>query len=146
MNNSQLKSKIESILKQDDRLWNEDKTELNQTLLLDLVDKIDEQIINLLLQDNDLGEKFFINIKDVYVFKTNDFKFFMEEHKVDNSFTQYKNQIGLTDGKRFIKDTNDVVLDFPYKDCVLEGGQSTEEGIDSYFEYSENKKYSLIKY
>jgi adenine-specific DNA-methyltransferase len=66
----------------------------------------------------------------------------MEEHKVDNSFTQYKNRIGLTDGKRFIKDTNDVVLDFPYKDCVLEGGQSTEEGIDNYYEYSEkDSKY-----
>ena len=138
MNNSQIKSKIETILKQDDRLWNEEKTELNQTLLLDLVDKIDENIINLLLQDNDLREKFFVKIKDVYVFKANDFKFFMEEHKVDNSFTQYKNRIGLTDGKGFIRDTNDVVLDFPYKDCILEGGQSTEEGIDTYFEYSEN--------
>jgi adenine-specific DNA-methyltransferase len=142
MKNSQIKSKIETILKQDYRLWNEDKTDLNQTLLLDLVDKTDENIINLLLQDNDLREKFFIKIKDVYVFKTNDFKFFMEEHKVDNSFTQYKNRIGLTDGKRFIKDTNDVVLDFPYKDCVLEGGQSTEEGIDNYYEYSEkNSEY-----
>lgn len=142
MDNSQIKSKIEAILKQDDRLWNEDRTELNQTLLLDLVDKTDENIISLLLQDNALREKFFIKIKDVYVFKTNDFKFFMEEHKVDNSFTQYKNRIGLTDSKRFIKDTNDVVLDFPYKDCVLEGGQSTEEGIDNYFEYSEkNSEY-----
>jgi adenine-specific DNA-methyltransferase len=142
MKNSQIKSRIEAILKQDDRLWNEEKTELNQTLLLDLVDKIDENIIDLLLQDNDLREKFFVKVKDVYVFKTNDFKFFMEEHKVDNSFTQYKNQIGLTDGKRFIKDTNDVVLDFPYKDCVLEGGQSTEEGIDNYYEYSEkNSEY-----
>jgi adenine-specific DNA-methyltransferase len=142
MDNSQIKSKIESILKQEDRLWNEDKTDLNQTLLLDLVDKIDEQIVNLLLQDNDLREKFFIKIKDVYVFKTNEFKFFMEEHRVNNSFTQYKNRIGLTDGKRFIKDTEDVVLDFPYKDCVLEGGQSTEEGVDNYFEYSEkNSEY-----
>jgi adenine-specific DNA-methyltransferase len=142
MDNSQIKSKIETILKQDDRLWNEDKSELNQTLLLDLVDKTDENIIILLLQDNNLREKFFIKIKDVYVFKTNDFKFFMEEHKVDNSFTQYKNKIGLTDGKRFIRDTNDVVLDFPYKDCVLEGGQSTEEGVDTYFEYSEkNSEY-----
>ena len=30
----------------------------------------------------------------------------------------------------------DVVLDFPYKDCVLEGGQSTEEGMDISFKYS----------
>jgi len=137
MNNTKLKQLILKVLKSDDRLWNEDKTELNQTLLLDLVEKIDEKVIDLLLQEKDLREKFFVKIKDVYVFKTNDFRFFMEENKVDNSYTAYKNRIGLTDGKKFLKDTNDVVLNWPYKDCVLEGGQSTEEGTDTYFEYDE---------
>ncbi len=135
MNKMKLKQLIKDILQKDERLWNEEKTELNETLLLDLVEKIDEKIINLLLQEKSLREKFFVKIKDVYVFKTNEFKFFIEENKVDNSYTQYKNRIGLTDGKRFLKDTNDVVLNWPYKDCVLEGGQSTEEGYDTYFEY-----------
>ncbi len=137
MEQAKLKQLILKVLKKDERLWNEDKTELNQTLLLDLVENIDEKVIDLLLQEKDLREKFFVKIRDVYVFKTNDFRFFMEENKVDNSYTAYKNRIGLTDGKKFLKDTNDVVLDFPYKDCVLEGGQSTEEGTDNYFEYSE---------
>lgn len=142
MEQAKLKQLIFKVLKSDDRLWNEDKTELNQTLLLDLVENIDEKVIDLLLQNKDLREKFFVKIKDVYVFKTNDFRFFMEENKVDNSYTAYKNRIGLTDGKKFLKDTNDIVLDFPYKDCVLEGGQSTEEGTDTYFEYSEKaEKY-----
>ena len=140
MNNIKLKQIIIDVLKADERLWNEDKTELNQTLLLDLVENIDEKLIELLLQEKELRDKFFVKIKDVYVFKTNDFRFFMEENKVDNSYTQYKNRIGLTDGKRFLKDTNDVVLNWPYKDCVLEGGQSTEEGSDTYFEYSEKTK------
>ncbi|PWJ92144.1 adenine-specific DNA-methyltransferase [Oceanotoga teriensis] len=135
MNNTNLKKLIKEVLKKDERIWNEDKTELNQTLLLDLIEKIDEKIIYLLLQEEKLREKFFVKIKDVYVFKTNDFRFFIEENKVDNSFTAYKNRIGLTDGKRFLKDTNDIVLDWPYKDCILEGGQSTEEGYDTYFEY-----------
>ncbi len=137
MEQAKLKQLILKVLKTDDRLWNEDKTELNQTLLLDLVENIDETVIDLLLQEKDLREKFFVKIKDVHVFKTNDFRFFMEENKVDNSYTAYKNRIGLTDSKKFLKDTNDIVLDFPYKDCVLEGGQSTEEGTDTYFEYDE---------
>ena len=141
MNNKTIKQLIFKVLKKDDRLWNEDKTELNQTLLLDLVENIDEKLIELLLQEKELREKFFVKIKDVYVFKTNDFRFFMEENKVDNSYTAYKNRIGLTDGKKFLKDTNDVVLDFPYKDCVLEGGQSTEEGTDTYFEYDEKTEH-----
>ncbi len=135
MDNTKLKQLILKVLKADDRLWNDDKTELNQTLLLDLVENIDEKVIDLLLQEEDLREKFFVKISDAYVFKTNDFHFFIEENKIDNSYTQYKNRIGLTDGKRFLKDTNDVVLNWPYKDCVLEGGQSTEEGTDTYFEY-----------
>ena len=143
MDNTKTKQIIFETLKEDERLWNEDKSEINQTLLLDLIEKIDETVIGLLLQKKFLREKFFVKIKDVYVFKSNDFRFFMEENKVDNSYTVYKNQIGLTDGKRFLKDTNDVVLDFPYKDCVLEGGQSTEEGVDIYFEYEVEKTKTI---
>jgi len=139
MDNKKLKQLIEKVLKKDDRLWNEDKTDLNETLLIDLVENIDEKVINLFLEEKSLREKFFVKIKDVYVFKTNDFRFFIEENKIDNSYTQYKNRIGLTDGKRFLKDTDDIVLDFPYKDCILEGGQSTEEGTDTYFEWQEEK-------
>ncbi|MEA3500455.1 MAG: site-specific DNA-methyltransferase, partial [Candidatus Marinimicrobia bacterium] len=152
MKNNKLKTKIIEILKKDERLWNDKKTELNETLLLDLIEKIDEKIINLLLQNKETREKFFARLpngqvkitrteqgrsQDVYVFKTNDFRFFMEENKVNNSYTQYKNRIGLTDGKKFLKDTNDIVLNFPYKDCILEGGQSNEEGNDSYFQWKE---------
>jgi adenine-specific DNA-methyltransferase len=137
MDNKKLKDKIFETLKADNRLWDEEKRELNQTLLLDLVEKIDENVIGLLLADSILKEKFFVLIKDVYVFKTNDFRFFIEENRVYNSYTQYKNRIGLTDGKKFLKDSSDVVLDWPYKDCVLEGGQAKEDGLDSYYEYNE---------
>ena len=135
-----IKEKIIQVLESDERLWNEAKDDLNQTLLLDLVEKIDEKIIGLLLEEESLREKFFVKIKDVYVFKSNDFRFFMEENRVDNSYTQYKNRIGLTDGKNFLSDSGDVVLDFPYKDCVLAGGQSNEEGEDIYFEYTEEQE------
>ena len=69
-----IKQLIEKVLKADERLWNEDKTEMNQTLLLDLVEKIDERVIDLLLQEKDLRQRFFVKIKDAYVFKTNDFR------------------------------------------------------------------------
>ena len=146
------KDKVHNVLKKENRLWNEEKTELNQTLLLDILENFNEKnlelyesIISLFLEDEELKSKFFLKVKDVFVFKTSDFKFFMEENKVYNSFTQYKNRIGLTDGKRFLKDSADVVLNFPYKDCVLEGGQSSEEGLDTYFEYEEEKTKTINK-
>ena len=111
----------------------------------DLVDKTDENLIGLLLENQELREKFFFKIKDIYVFKTNDFKFFLDENKIDNSYTQYENRIGLTAGGKFLKDSSNIVLDFPYKDCILEGGQSTEEGTDTYFEYDQKDGHYLEK-
>ncbi len=131
---------IKSVLQNDSRLWyseHDNQGELNQTLLIDLVEKYDTTILALLLANPTLKAKFFTDINGIMVFKTNDFRFFIEENKINNSFTNYKNRIGLTDGKYFLKDTQDVVLNFPYKDCVLEGGQSSEEGEDVYFEYDE---------
>lgn len=133
----EFKNQLNELLKKDKRLWDEKKTELNMTLLVELVEKIDEKLIGLLLEKEEIRDKFFVKINEAYVFKTKDFKFFMEEHKINNSFTAYKNRIGLTAGGRYLKDINDVVLNFPYKDCVLEGGQSDEEGIDTYYEWKD---------
>lgn len=143
MSLNNFKNSVFEILKADDRVWNKEKNELNQTLLIDLLDKIDEKIIGILLENEEARNKFFVKIKDVFVFKTNDFKFFLEENKINNSFTKYKNQIGLTDGRKFLKDSGDVVLNFPFKDCVLEGGQSSEEGLDTYFEYEKEKQKTV---
>lgn len=138
-----LYSILETILKSDSSniklIDNQGELMLNK--IHDLVDKTDENLIGLLLENQELREKFFIKIKDVFVFKTSEFKFFLDENKIDNSYTQYENRIGLTAGGKFLKDSSDVVLDFPYKDCILEGGQSTEEGTDTYFEYDANDNH-----
>jgi len=133
-----------SLLKTDERLLDAEG-ELMGNKLQHLVDKTDEKIIELLISNDNTRDKFFIKIKDVYVFKTSDFKFYIDENKIDNSYTQYENRIGLTSSGKFLNDSNDVVLDFPYKDCVLEGGQSTEEGVDVYFEWSEKDKDYIEK-
>jgi len=70
----------------------------------------------------------------------NEFKFFLDENKIDNTYTQYVNRIGLSTGSKFLNDNDDVVINFPYKDCILEGGQSTEEGMDVGFEYNDEKE------
>ncbi len=136
MANNTYKQHLENLLKQDDRFV-DDEGELMGNKVKSFTDDLDEKLIELLLQDEASREQFFIKIKEVYVFKASEFKFFLEQNKIDNSFTNYINQIGLSVGGKFIKDNTDVVLDFPYKDCILEGGQSTEEGLDTYFEYDE---------
>lgn len=143
MPNTNFKSTIETLLKKDSRLVDENN-ELNLTAIRDLADKLDEQLIHLLLSNKEAKEKFFLKIKDVLVFRHTDFKFFLDENKIDNSYTKYENRIGLSIGGKYLKDIDDVVLNFPFKDCVLEGGQSTEDGKDEYFVFNEEEnKYEI---
>ena len=122
-----LKEKLFDLLESDTRIWNEEKTELNETLLKDMIDKLDEKLLEILLDSKEIKEKFFIKIKDVYVLKQNELKFFIDENKLDNSYTQYRNKIGLRLGNKLLLERDEVVLDWPFKDCVLEGGMTKED-------------------
>ncbi|MFC1629876.1 DNA methyltransferase [Patescibacteria group bacterium] len=121
------KNNLYKLLKKDSRLWDEKTKELNETLLKDLIDKLDEKLITLLLSNKQAKEKFFIKVKDVFVLKQNELKFFVDENKLDNSYTQYQNKIGLRVGNKLLSERNEVVLDWPFKDCVLEGGMTKED-------------------
>lgn len=134
---------LEKILLQDDR-FKDDNDELDGRAVHNYARKMDETLIGYLLDDDKSREKFFLKVNDALVFKASDFNFFLEQNKLDNSFTQYANQIGLTLDGKYLKDTSDIVLDFPYKDCVLEGGQSTEEGKDNAIK-KEDGDYKSIK-
>lgn len=122
-----LKSNLYKLFKKDARLWDKDNKELNETLLKDLIDKLDEKLLELLLSDEESRKKFFIKIKDVFVLKQNDLKFFIDENRLDNSYTQYQNKIGLRIGNKLLSERDEVVLDWPFKDCVLEGGMTKED-------------------
>ena len=132
------------LLKTDSRIL-DSEGELMGNKIQDLADKTDEKLIEILLDNPETRAKFFLQIKDAFVFKTADFKFYIDENKIDNSYTQYENRIGLTSKGKFLKDSNDVVLDFPYKDCILEGSQSTEEGTDTYFEWDDKDQHYTEK-
>ncbi len=137
MKKEKFKAILAKILKNDRRIWTEED-ELDQTQLLNLLDKYDENILKIFLNDENIKKKFFIKIGESYVFKYSEFKFYIEEHSpLANSYSEYINRIGLAGGKRYLKDSDDIVLNFPFKDCILEGGQSSDEGMESYFEFYE---------
>lgn len=136
---SKLRDTLEKVLKKEKKFIDSETNEINYTAIKDSADSIDPVLIGILADNKELKKEFFSKIKDVFVFNINDFKFFLDENKINNSYTQYANRIGLTSDGELIKNSKKVVLDFPFKDCVLEGGQSTEEGEDTYFEYEEEK-------
>lgn len=124
---AKFKDSLYKLLKKDQRIWDEKNKELNESLLKDLIDKLDEKLIELLLSNKESKEKFFIKVKDICVLKQNELKFFIDENKLDNSYTQYQNKIGLRLGNKLLSERNEVVLDWPFKDCVLEGGMTKED-------------------
>lgn len=105
-----------------------DNGEVKKWVVLNKAQNLDEELIGLLLDDPDLKEKFFVKVKDVLVFKQNLFIQFLEQKNyLNDSYTQFKNRVGLSIDGKYLKQRNEVALVWPFKDCVLEGGQSREE-------------------
>ncbi len=50
----------------------------------------------------------------------------------DTSYTKYENRVGLASKGKFLQDSQDVVLDFPFKDCVLTASMTKEDNEDGY--------------
>ncbi|WP_422113522.1 DNA methyltransferase [Gardnerella sp. DNF00536] len=97
-----------------------------------------EDLLTLLLSNEDVKETFFKDVQGTLVFDKQKFAWFMESKEfLPDSYTAYTNKIGLTHNGSFVSQTNDVVLDFPYKDCVLEGGQDKDDQKRSEIFYNE---------
>lgn len=105
-----------------------DNGELKKWVVLNKAQNFDEELIGLLLDNADLKEKFFVNVKGTLVFNQNLFMQFLEQKNyLNDSYTKYKNKVGLTIDGKYLKQRNEVALVWPFKDCILEGGQSREE-------------------
>jgi len=105
-----------------------DNGELKKWVVLNKAQNFDEELIGLLLDNADLKEKFFVNVKGTLVFNQNLFVQFLEQKNyLNDSYTQYKNKVGLTIDGKYLNQRNEVALVWPFKDCILEGGQSREE-------------------
>ena len=50
----------------------------------------------------------------------------------DTSYTKYENRIGLASNGKFLEDSQDVVLDFPFKDGILTASMTKEDNEDGY--------------
>ena len=121
-----MKQKLEKLLQQPEFLV---EGELNKNKLAELARKYDVRLLELLMSDEEVKNHFFSNVQDgVLVFKKEGFLQFLNNKEfLPDSFTAYKTKIGLaTKNGQYLSENNNVVLNFPYKDCVLEGGQTKE--------------------
>ena len=118
---------LKNLLQKDKRLVSEGEFFKNKVIELAL--KLDKDLIKLLLSDEKMKEVFFIEVDKILIFDKDKFiKFVSNKQFLPDSYTAFKNKIGLIDGDgEFISQKKEVVLSWPYKDCVLEGGMTKED-------------------
>ena len=91
--------------------------------------QLDHNLIKLLLTDEDIKATFFDEIEGHWVFNHNTFiDYITAKNFLANSYTQFRNKIGLNIDEKFLRERGEVSLVWPFKDCVLEGGQTKEKG------------------
>lgn len=101
---------------------------LNKNLIAELARKYDSELINRLLADDHAKELFFSDSNAGPIFKKDIFlQFILQKAFLPDSYTAFEQKIGLSSHGEMINQDDRVVLDWPYKDCVLEGGQTKED-------------------
>ncbi len=119
--------KLEDLLKKDERVLSEDKS-LLKNKVQELAYKNDEKLLNILLSDDYIKKHFFIKLKKTLIFDKEKFISFVSSKQfLPDSYTSFKNKIGLAIGDEYLGEKKEVVLNWPYKDCVLEGGMTKED-------------------
>lgn len=128
-----LLKEIKGVLENFQEYWEEG--ELIKTKVAEDLREYRTDLIDALLSNEKIRNMYAIRVKDTYVFKIDAFMDMLRyKNYWENSYTKYSNEIGLTSEGKYLKYNSDVVLDFPHKDGVLEGGMTKEDvGKDEIF-------------
>lgn len=128
MYNKNLFIELEKLLRMESTYCTEDGV-LLKNAIVEAALALRPELITKLLTHDGLKRNFFTEVEGVLVFDKVKFqKFVMNKRFLPDSYTSFKNKVGLTneDGD-FLSESREVVLSWPYKDCVLEGGQTKED-------------------
>ena len=130
---TKLIAELNNVLKNFPEYWDGEK--LNRSAVVQDIKQKNTDLLKVLIHNDTIKSNYATEIEGALVF---DFEGLASLIKYkdywNDSYTNYTNQIGISNNGRFIKNSTDLVLDFPFKDCVLEGGiKSEEEGRNEVF-------------
>lgn len=136
MIDSKIMETTKSILKEFGNTYFSDKGTLKRNKVIEDLDAYTPMLMKALLANqlihDTYTEPIVIDDKGVEIFKLNQFiEMFTYKEYWQDSYTKFENKIGLTAGGKFIDETADVVLDFPFKDTVLKAGMTKEDQKDA---------------
>lgn len=101
---------------------------INKNQVIRDLDQYDAELVAEILTNEELKKRFTLNVAGATIIKVNDFiEVFEQDEYWQDSYTKYSKKIGLTINGKFLDETSEVVLDFPYKDTVLKASMSKED-------------------
>lgn len=125
---TKIMEQVKNVLRQFGTKYIAESGTLKRSTVISDLDKYDHDLMTALLSNQLIHDEYTEIIANTEVFKLNQFiNMFEYKEFWEDSFTRYANRIGLTSDNKFISDSSDVVLDFPYKDTVLKAGMDKED-------------------
>lgn len=117
---------LNSVLKLFPEFWQGET--LLRSKVIDALNAKEPKLIKALIGSEKIKQNYSTDIEGVLIFDFDKLIGLLrfKEYWPD-SFTKYRNKIGLTSAGKYLDYDTDVVLSFPFKDCVLEGGMTKEE-------------------
>ena len=120
-------TKLTELLNNSD-YFDDESGELLRARLIDHAYQLDHNLIRLLLTNNEIAEKFFEEIDGRWIFNYNTFVDYVNRREfLPGSHTKFRTKIILNIDDKSLTERGEVALVWPFKDCVLEGGQTKEE-------------------
>ena len=128
MDKLNLYHELEQLLRMNSRYCMDDGR-LLKNQIVEAALSIQPLLVKELLGNEKMKKVFFTDVEGVMVFDKIKFQRFVSDTQfLGGSYTMFKNKIGLAnENGRFVSESREVVLSWPYKDCMLEGGQTKED-------------------
>ena len=123
---TELLSQIKEVLLKFPKYW--EKEVLLRNKVAEDLREYNQELIEALLSNQLVKDTYSITLNSTNIFKIEEFISMLRyKNYWENSYTKYSNEIGLTSEGKYLNYNTDVVLDFPHKDSILEGGMTKED-------------------
>ncbi|MCM3269009.1 DNA methyltransferase [Paenibacillus elgii] len=107
--------------------------ELNRSKFTDDLRNYDEALLSKLFEVEFIKQHFIKEVAGQKLFQIEQLgEAILYNDYWDTSYTKYENRVGLASKGKFLEDSQDVVLDFPFKDGVLTASMTKEDNEDGY--------------
>ncbi|HHP3562709.1 TPA: DNA methyltransferase [Yersinia enterocolitica] len=133
---TELIKELNKVLKAFPQFWNGE--ELHRSMVSEAISQKQPDLIKALVANEKVRSVYGTDIDGIFIFDFDRLCSLLKykEYWAD-SFTKYRNKVGLASEGKYLDYSSDVVMNFPFKDCVLEGGMTKEEQSKNEIYYNE---------